>query len=99
MQISSKRLRDRLSKRQRKVSIVTPSYLQPLFKAHHIPPHHIAPQVKYPRFASPIKCAQGTSIEDLVSPEEHHLRLDELPDKFAIFAPDHHQLRYADEIS
>eukprot|EP00483_Globobulimina_turgida_P005143 UN05153 len=91
--ISSKRLRNRLSARQRKVSVVTPSYLQPLLKTHYIPEHHVQPQLKYPRFPSPNKCANGTPIARLVKQNENHVSFGELPDKYAMFAPDHHQNR------
>eukprot|EP01084_Bolivina_argentea_P009787 18264_1 len=91
--ISSKRLRDRLSARQRKVSVVTPSYLQPLFKTHYIPDYHIPPRLKYPRFPSPKDCVHKSPIYHLVETDEKHISFGRLPDKFAIFAPDHHQNR------
>ena len=73
---------------------MTPSYLQPLFYTHYIPDYHVAPQLKYPRFPRPQDCAKGTVIEDLVKRDERYERCRGIPDKFAIFAPDHHQFSY-----
>ena len=76
---------------------MTPSYLQPLFRTHYIPDHHIAPQLQYPRYPRPIRCVEGTSLEGTVSEDEGYQSIpDELPDKYAIFAPDHHSLNIYD---
>ena len=47
-----------------------------------------------------MECVRGTSIEGLVTEEDRYSKTpDELPDKFAVFAPDHHELGLYTEIS